>query len=157
MGIVIRNGSAPLTILTTLAQRGNSEVKCNRLYNPLGCPATTMIYSKLLEDSAVQPFEFSTYCEQCHDYHLVHKMVPLKIIFATENGELFVGARSHLGALKNPSFKNMLIEAGIKPCQVVNIEFVDLRDGGVFADNLTWLQLHMHCTCTRLAHAPTHA
>jgi hypothetical protein len=76
-------------------------------------------------------------------------MVPLKIIFATKNGELFVGARSHPGALENPSFKNMLIEAGIKPCQIVNIEFVDLRDGGVFADNLTWLTAlkEKECMC----------
>ena len=43
-GPVIKNDSEPLTILTTLAKRGNSEVKCSRLYNPKGTPATTMAY-----------------------------------------------------------------------------------------------------------------
>ena len=62
-GIVIRNDSDPLTILTTLAQRGNSEAKCNRLYNLKGSPHDTMIYSKMLEDSAVYPFEYKTYCQ----------------------------------------------------------------------------------------------
>ena len=66
-------------------------------------------------------------------------MVPLKVVFTTENGELFIGARFHLGALENPSFKNMLLKAGIKPCQKINIEFINVLDGGVFADNLTWL------------------
>ena len=79
-----------------------------------------MIYSKMLEDSAVQPYEYSTYCEQCHKYHLVHNMVPLKIVFATKNGELFIGARSLSGALENPSFKNMLLKVGIKPCQILS-------------------------------------
>ena len=146
-GTVIKNDSHPLTILTTLAQRGNSEAKCNRLYNLKGSPHDTMIYSKLLEDSAVYPFEFKTYCEQCHDHHTVHKMVPLKIIFVTENGELFIGATSLMGALKNPSFKNLLLKESILPCQVVNIEFVDIRDGGVFANNLTWLTALIEREC----------
>ena len=138
-GTVIGNDSDPLTILTTLAQRGNSEGKFNRLYNLKVSPESTMIYSKLLEDSTVYPFEFKTYCEQCHDHHMEHKMVPLKIIFVTENGELFVGATSRMGALENPSFKNLLLKEGIKPCQVVNIEFVDICDVFFCANNLTWL------------------
>ena len=138
-GPVIRNDSNPLTILMTLAQRGNCEAKCNRQYNLKGSPDMTMIYSKLLEDSAVHLFKFKTYCEQCHDHHVEHKMVRLKIIFVTENGELFGGATSRMGVLKNPSFKNLLLKEGIKPCQVVNIEFVDICDRGVFANNLTWL------------------
>ena len=78
-GRVGENDSEPLTIFTTLAQRGNSEVKCTRLYNPQGAPATTMVYSKLLEDSAVKPNEYSTYCEQCHEFHLAHNMESQKI------------------------------------------------------------------------------
>ena len=148
-GTVIKNDSEPLAIFTTLAQRGNSEVKCTRLHNPKGTPATTMVYSKSLEDSAVKPNEFSTYCEQCHEHHLVHNMEPQKIVFVTENGELANGARSHSGALEDPSFKNLLLKAGITPCQIIHIEFVDVRDGGVYADNLTWLTalIERECMC----------
>ena len=97
------------------------------------------MYSKLLEDSAVHPYEFRTYCEQCHNQHVAHNMVSLKIVFITENGELFKGATSLMGALQNPTFKQMLLDNDIMPCQVVNIEFVDIRDGGIFANNLVWL------------------
>ena len=89
-----------------MAKRGNSEVKCSHLYNPKGSPATTMVYSKMLEDSAVKPIEYSSYCEQCHESHLVHTQEPQKVVFLTENQELENGARSHSGAVKDPSFKN---------------------------------------------------
>ena len=108
-----------------------------------------MVYSKLLEDSAVKLNEYSTYCGQCHEYHLVHNMVPQKVVFATKNQELANGVRSHSGALEDPSFKNLLLKAGIKPCQMTNIEFVDVCDGGVYADNLTWLTtlIERECMC----------
>jgi hypothetical protein len=57
-------------------------------------------------------------------------MVPQKVVLATENQELANGARSHSGALEDPSFKKLLLKAGITPCQMINIEFVDVRDGG---------------------------
>ena len=104
-GTVIKNVSEPLTIFTTLARRGNSEVKCTRLYNPQGSPTTTMVYCKLFEDSAVKPNKYSTYCEQCHEYHLVHNMESQKILFVTENPELANGARSHSGAPEVPLSK----------------------------------------------------
>ena len=98
-----------------------------------------MVYSKTFEDSAVKPNEYSVYCEQCHEFHPVHNMESQKILFVTENQELANGARSHSGAFEDPSFKNLLIAAGITPSHTVHIEFVDVRDGGVYADNLTWL------------------
>ena len=108
-----------------------------------------MVYSKSLEDSAVKPNEYSTYCEQCHEYHLVHNMESQKILFVTENQELANGARSHSGALEDPSFKKLLLTAGITPSQMIHIEFVDVRDGGVYADNLTWLTtlIERECMC----------
>ena len=71
-GTVIKNDSDPLVVFTTMALRGNSETKCNRLFNPKGDQTKSMVYCKMFENSAVKPNEFSVYCEQCHDYHLVH-------------------------------------------------------------------------------------
>jgi len=98
-----------------------------------------MVYCKLLEDSGLKPNEFSVYCDQCDDHHPVHNGEPLKILFVSENQELINGARSHSGAHEDPSFRELLKSKGICPSQTVHIEFVDVRDGGVFADNLTWL------------------
>ena len=49
---------------TAMAGHGNSEIKCSCLYNPKGSLNKTMVYSKLLEDGAVRPNEFKSYCEQ---------------------------------------------------------------------------------------------
>ena len=106
MGTVVLNHTTPLSIFTTIPQKGNSEKRCNRLINLKGNSDRTMVYSKLLEDSACHPYEFRTYCEQCHNQHVAH---------------------------------NMVLDNEIMPCQVVNIEFVDIRDGGIFANNLVWL------------------
>ena len=48
------------------------------------------------------------------------------------NNTFFMYLNKRMIALleENNLVKNMLIEAGIKPCQIVNIEFVDLCDGG---------------------------
>ena len=114
----------------TGAKHGNSEVKCSRLYNLKGSLAKTMVYSKLFEDGAVRPNEFKTYCEQCHEYHLAHTQEPQRILFVTENHELANGSRSHLGDLQNPSFRDLLLKAGITASETVHIEFIDIRDGG---------------------------
>ena len=98
-----------------------------------------MVYCKLLEDSGLKPNEFSVYCDQCDDHHPVHNGEPMKILFVSENRELTNGARSHSGAHEDPSFRELLKSKGICPSQTVHIEFIDVRDGGVFADNLTWL------------------
>jgi hypothetical protein len=76
-------------------------------------------------------------------------MEPQKVVFVTENQELANGARSRSGALKDPSFKKLLLKAGITPSQMLHIEFVDVRDGGVYADNLTWLTtlIEKECMC----------
>jgi len=98
-----------------------------------------MVYCKLLEDSGLKPNEFSIYCDQCNEHHPAHNGEPMKIVFVSENRELTKGARSHSGAHKDPSFRELLKSNGICASQMVHIEFVDLRDGGIFADNLTWL------------------
>ena len=138
-GTVIKNGSEPLTLLLTMAKHGNSELKCRRLYNPIGSSNKTMVYSKMLEDSAVKPNEYSTYCEQCHEYHLVHTQEPQRICFVAENHKMANGAISYLGAPEDPSFRNLLLKAGITSSQMLHIEFIDVRDRGVYTDNLTWL------------------
>ena len=53
-----------------------------------------MVYSKLLEDGAVRPYEFKVYCEQCHEHHLAHNQDPQKIIYVTEDWELAKGSKS---------------------------------------------------------------
>ena len=131
MGTIIKNDSEPLSILSTVAKHGNSEVKCRRLYNLIGSLYKTMVYLKILKDSAVKPNEYNSYCEQCHKYHLVHTQESQRIYFVTENHELANGARSHSGAPEDPSFKDLLLKAGITASQTVHIEFIDVRDRGV--------------------------
>jgi len=138
-GTVVKNDPVNPTTFQLFDRGGNSEAKRNRLYNPQGEQSRSMVYSKLLEDSGLKPNEFSVYCDQCNDYHPVHNGDPLKIVFISENQELINGARSHSGAPEDPSFRELLKSKGICPSQTVHIEFVDVRDGGVFADNLTWL------------------
>jgi hypothetical protein len=89
-----------------------------------------MVYSKMLEDSAVKPTEYSTYCEQCHKDHLVHTLAPQTVVFVTEHQELANGARSHSGALEDPSFTKTLLKAGITPSQMLHIKVLNVRDGG---------------------------
>ena len=105
-GTCIINGSEPLSMHPTVAKHGNSEVKCSRLYNPKGSLAKTMVYSKLFKDGAVRPNQFNSYCEQCHEYHLVHTQESQRIFFVTENHELANGSRSHSGDLYGPPPKS---------------------------------------------------
>ena len=121
----------------------NSETKCTRLYNPKGSANVTMVCSKTLEDGAVRPNEFRVYCEQCNEHHPVHNQDAQKIIFVTEDSE---GSKSHSGEPRDPSFKDRLLKAGIAASETVHIEFVDVRDGGAFADNMTWL-ISRECNC----------
>ena len=100
----------------------NNETKCKRLYNPQGSPDVTMVYSKMLE--------FKVYCEQCHEHHLVHNQDPQRIIYVTEDWELAKGPKSHTGELQDPSFRDLLLRAGITASETVHIKFVDIRDGG---------------------------
>jgi hypothetical protein len=148
MGTCIINGSEPLSMHLTVAKHGNSEVKCSRLYNPKGSLAKTMVYSKLL-DGSVRPNEFKSYCEQCHKYHLVHTQESQRIFFVTENHKLANGSRSHSGVPEDSSFRNLLLKAGITASQTVHLEFIDVRDGGVYADNQTWLTalIERECMC----------
>jgi hypothetical protein len=138
-GTVMRNDRVKPVIFSLFNQNGHSESKRNRLVNPQGVQERTMVYSKLLEDSGLKPNEFSVYCDQCNEFHPAHNGEPQKILFVTENSELFNGARSHSGALEDPSFRELLKTKGICPSQTVHIEFIDVRDGGAFGENLTWL------------------
>ena len=138
-GTVIKNDPVNPVIFTLFTRGGNSESKRNRLVNPQGEQSRSMVYCKLFEDSGLKPNEFSVYCEQCNDHHPVHNGEPQKILYVSENPELINGARSHSGAQEDPSFRELLKTKGICPSQTVHIEFIDVRDGGAFADNLTWL------------------
>ena len=139
-GTVIQNDPANPTTFQLFGRGENhSESKRIRLVNQQGGRDRTMVYCKLLEDSGLKPNEFSIYCDQCDEHHPAHNGEPMKIVFVSENRELTKGARSHSGAHKDPSFRELLKSKGICPSQMVHIEFVDVRDGGIFADNLTWL------------------
>ena len=139
-GTVIKNDPAnPVTFQLFGRGEQHSESKRIRLVNLKGDQTRSMVYCKLLEDSGLKPNEFSVYCDQCDDHHPAHNGEPMKIVFISENRELINGARSHSGAHEDPSFRELLKSKGICPSQTVHIEFVDVRDGGVFADNLTWL------------------
>ena len=122
----IVNDSDPLYMHTTMARHGNSELKCSRLYNPKGSLNKIMVYSKLFKDGAVRPNEFKTYCEQCHEYHLVHTQESQKILYVTENWELANGSKSLSGELQDSSFKDLLLKAGITASEMVHIKFIDV-------------------------------
>ena len=126
-----------------------SESKCTRLYNPKGSHKTTMVYSKLLEDGAVRPNEYKVWCEQCNSHHPVHNQGDNQIIFVTEDPDLEKGTKSHSRDQRDTSFRDRLIKGGIATSQTVHIEFVDVRDRGAFADNLTWItaMIARECNC----------
>ena len=54
-----------------------------------------------------------------------------------------------MGGERDHSFRNLLEEAGIAQSQMIPIEFVNVRDGGAFANNLTWLVnlMTVECNC----------
>ena len=108
-----------------------------------------MVYSKTLEDAAVRPSEFSVWCEQCTNHHPVHNQDDMLIIFVTEDRELAKGTKSHLGGQRDKTFRDHLAKRGISQSQTVHIEFVDVRDGGAYADNVTWLTalIARECNC----------
>ena len=108
-----------------------------------------MVYSKLLEDGAVRPNEYKVWCEQCNNHHPVHNHDEMRIIFVTEDPELTKGTKSHSGEPRNTSFRDQLLKCGIATSQTVHIEFVDIRDGGAFADNMTWItaMIARECNC----------
>ena len=47
------------------------------------------------------------------------------------------------------SFRNLLADGGIAQSQMIPIEFINVRDGGAFANNLTWLVnlMNVECNC----------
>ena len=57
--------------------------------------------------------------------------------YVTEDQELTNGCKSHLGGQQDTSFRDLLSKGGIPHSQVIHIEYIDVRDGGAYADNLT--------------------
>ena len=47
----------------------------------------------------------------------------------------------------DPSFWNLIEEGGIAQSQTIHIEYINVRDGGAFADNLSWLVNLMTVEC----------
>ena len=94
-GTVIVNDSE-LPYIHSATQK-KSDSRCSRLYNPKGSQDSTMVYSKMLEDAAVRPSEYSVWCEQCTNHHPVHNQDDMLIIFVSEDRELAKGTKSHMG------------------------------------------------------------
>ena len=82
------------------------------------------------------PREYSIWCDKCLAHHPVHTQEPCLILFVTEDQELSHGCKSHMGGLRDSSFRDRLEEEGITQSQMT---YINVRDGGAFADNLTWL------------------
>ena len=108
-----------------------------------------MVYGKIFEDTAVRPNEYSVWCKQCTSHYPVHNQDDMLIISVTEDRELAKGTKSHMGGLRDTTFRDRLAKGGISHSQVIHIKFVDVRDGGAFADNLTWLTclIARECNC----------
>ena len=60
------------------------------------------------------------------------------------------GTKSHMGGEQDDSFRNLLDKGGIAQSQMIHIEFVNVRDGGAFANNPTWLVnlINVECNCS---------
>ena len=95
MGTCVVNDFEPPYLYTTTMKK--SESKCTRLHNPQGSHKTTLVYSKLLEDSAVRPNKYKVWCEQCNSHHPVYNQDDMQIIFVIEDPELAKGTKSHSG------------------------------------------------------------
>ena len=59
------------------------------------------------------------------------------------------GTKSNTGGQRDTTFRDCLIKGGIPQSQTAHIEFVDMRDGGAYADNVTWLtaMIARKCNC----------
>ena len=60
---------------------------------------------------------------------------PCIVVYVTEDQELANGYKSHLGGYCDSSFLDRLKAEGIANNQIIHIEYVDVRDGGVFAEH----------------------
>ena len=67
--------------------------------------------------------------------------------FVTEDQELAHGYKSHQGGLRGYSFRDRLDAEGISHSEIIHIEFINVRDGGAFSDNLTWLSVLLAREC----------
>ena len=145
-GTVVENEDPPILHSVTSS---NSCSRIKNSVNPKGNRDKTMVYGKIFEDAACRPTEQSVWCGQCLAHHPVHTQEPCIIIFMTEDQELANGTKSHRGGLCDPSFRDRVEEEGITHSQIIHIEFIDVRDGGAFADNTTWLSalLTRECNC----------
>ena len=137
-GTVVVNTDPPTLHSTTSS---NSGSRAKYLVNPKGSLDNTMVYGKIFEDAACRPREQSVLCGQCLAHHPVHTQEPCNIFLVTEDQELAHDYKSHQGGLRDSSFRDRLEAEGISHSQIIHIEFIDVRDGGAFADNLTWLSV----------------
>ena len=101
MGTCVVNTDPPALHSVTSS---NSGSRSKYLCNPKGSPENTMVYSKIFEDAACRPKEYSIWCNQCLGHHPVHTQEPCLILVVTEDQELAHGCKSHLGGLRDSSF-----------------------------------------------------
>ena len=137
-GTFVQNSEPPIIHSVTSSHSGS---KIKHLVNPQGSPSSTMVYSKIFEDTACRPREQSVMCGQCLAHHPLHTQEPCIILYVTEDRELAAGHKSHTGGPHDSSFQDRLEAEGIAHNQIIHIEYIDVRDGGAFADNLTWLSV----------------
>jgi hypothetical protein len=73
------------------------------------------------------------------------------IVLATEDSEFLKGTKKHNALPKDKTFRELLQKNGIVPTENIHIEFVDVRDGGAFGENKTWLNAlitrEANCQC----------
>ena len=108
-----------------------------------------MVVGKIFEDAACRMREHSIWCEQCTGHHPVHTQEPCLIFFVTEDQELAHVYKSYAGGLCDTSFPDLLENEGITHSQMIHIEYINVRDGGAFADNQTLLSnlIARECNC----------
>ena len=146
-GTVVQN-ETPSVLYSATHNHSCSRIKAYSA-NPKGDLSRTMVYCNYLEDAALRPIEQSVYCNQCNAIHPVHTQEPIVIFVVTEDQELANGTKSHLGSWDDKSFRNVLVREGIDHSDIIHIVFVDVRDGGAYANNQFWLSalLNSECKC----------
>ena len=146
-GTCIVNDSDPPILHSVMSKKSDSRSK--HLFNLKGSQNTTMVYGKIFEDAACRPKEYSIWCKQCTTHHPVHNQDACLILFVTEDQELAHGCKSHLGSQRDTSFQDRLEKGGIPHSKVIHIEFINVHDGGAYADNRTWLSnlIARECNC----------
>ena len=80
-------------------------------------------------------------CVQCGRLHRLHGYDALYGVMVTEDPEMYHACVAHNRRSRCNMFRKKLIKAGVIMHKFVPIKTILVNDGGVFADNYTWLQI----------------